>query len=86
MPKNIPELHRDERRAAHLEGDGEVVLEGIRLHRGAKERGGADNCVIVHTAELWATKDAQAVLRRDAIRIAEFVPIPELGVLVLDRS
>jgi len=32
------------------------------------------------------TRDAERVLRREAIRIAEFVGDPELGVLVLDRD
>ena len=32
------------------------------------------------------TKDAEYVLRRDAVRITEFVAVPELGVLVLDRD
>jgi len=32
------------------------------------------------------TRDAERVLRRDAIRIAEFAADPELGVLVLDRD
>jgi predicted nuclease of predicted toxin-antitoxin system len=36
----------------------------------------------------WAhpTRDAERVLRRDAIRITEFAADPELGVLVLDRD
>ena len=36
----------------------------------------------------WAhpTKDAEQLLRRQAIRITEFVADPELGVLVLDRD
>jgi predicted nuclease of predicted toxin-antitoxin system len=32
------------------------------------------------------TRDAERVLRREAIRIAEFGADPELGVLVLDRD
>ena len=32
------------------------------------------------------TRDAERVLRREAIRIAEFVGDSELGVLVLDRD
>ena len=32
------------------------------------------------------TRDAERVLRREAIRITEFVADPELGVLVLDRD
>jgi predicted nuclease of predicted toxin-antitoxin system len=32
------------------------------------------------------TADAERVLRREAIRISEFVKDPELGVLVLDRE
>ena len=32
------------------------------------------------------TADAERVLRREAIRISEFVNDPELGVLVLDRE
>ena len=32
------------------------------------------------------TRDAEHVLRRDAIRITEFDADPELGVLVLDRD
>jgi predicted nuclease of predicted toxin-antitoxin system len=32
------------------------------------------------------TRDAEMVLRREAIRITEFVADPELGVLVLDRE
>ncbi len=32
------------------------------------------------------TRDAEHVLRRDAIRITEFAADPELGVLVLDRD
>jgi predicted nuclease of predicted toxin-antitoxin system len=32
------------------------------------------------------TKDAERVLRREAIRITEFAADPELGVLVLDRD
>ena len=32
------------------------------------------------------TRDAELVLRRDAIRITEFSADPELGVLVLDRD
>jgi predicted nuclease of predicted toxin-antitoxin system len=32
------------------------------------------------------TKDAEQVLRREAIRISEFAADPELGVLVLDRD
>jgi predicted nuclease of predicted toxin-antitoxin system len=32
------------------------------------------------------TRDAEHVLRREAIRITEFVADPELGVLVLDRD
>ena len=32
------------------------------------------------------TADAERVLRREAIRISEFVDNPELGVLVLDRD
>jgi predicted nuclease of predicted toxin-antitoxin system len=32
------------------------------------------------------TADAERVLRREAIRISEFVADPELGVLVLDRD
>src|SRR5581483_10977815 len=32
------------------------------------------------------TADAERVLRREAIRITEFVDDPELGVLVLDRD
>jgi predicted nuclease of predicted toxin-antitoxin system len=32
------------------------------------------------------TKDAEHVLRRECIRIAEFAADPELGVLVLDRA
>ena len=32
------------------------------------------------------TADAERVLRREAIRIAEFVDDPEFGVLVLDRD
>lgn len=36
----------------------------------------------------WAhpTRDAEAVLRREAIRITDFAADPELGVLVLDRD
>jgi len=33
-----------------------------------------------------STKDAEQVLRRQAIRITEFAADPELGVLVLDRG
>ena len=32
------------------------------------------------------TRDAERVLRREAIRITEFLADPELGVLVLDRD
>jgi predicted nuclease of predicted toxin-antitoxin system len=32
------------------------------------------------------TRDAEQVLRREAIRITEFAADPELGVLVLDRD
>ena len=32
------------------------------------------------------TADAERVLRREAIRISEFVDDPELGVLMLDRE
>jgi len=32
------------------------------------------------------TRDAERVLRREAIRITEFASDPELGVLVLDRD
>jgi hypothetical protein len=32
------------------------------------------------------TRDAERVLRREAIRITEFAADPELGVLVLDRD
>ena len=32
------------------------------------------------------TRDAERVLRREAVRITEFVADPELGVLVLDRD
>lgn len=32
------------------------------------------------------TRDAEHVLRREAIRITEFAADPELGVLVLDRD
>jgi predicted nuclease of predicted toxin-antitoxin system len=32
------------------------------------------------------TRDAEQVLRREGIRISEFVADPELGVLVLDRD
>ena len=32
------------------------------------------------------TRDAESILRREAIRITEFVADPELGVLVLDRD
>ena len=32
------------------------------------------------------TRDAEQVLRRNAIRITEFLADPELGVLVLDRD
>jgi predicted nuclease of predicted toxin-antitoxin system len=32
------------------------------------------------------TRDAEHVLRRDAIRITDFAADPELGVLVLDRN
>jgi predicted nuclease of predicted toxin-antitoxin system len=32
------------------------------------------------------TRDAERVLRREAIRITEFLSDPELGVLVLDRD
>jgi predicted nuclease of predicted toxin-antitoxin system len=32
------------------------------------------------------TRDAEEVLRREAIRITEFASDPELGVLVLDRD
>ncbi len=32
------------------------------------------------------TRDAEQVLRREAIRITEFAADPELGVLVLDRE
>ena len=32
------------------------------------------------------TKDAELVLRRDALRITEFAADPELAVLVLDRG
>jgi predicted nuclease of predicted toxin-antitoxin system len=31
------------------------------------------------------TKDAEFVLRRDAIRLTEFAADPDLGILVLDR-
>ena len=36
----------------------------------------------------WAhpTRDAERVLRREAIRITEFAADPELAVLVLDRD
>jgi predicted nuclease of predicted toxin-antitoxin system len=36
----------------------------------------------------WAhpTRDAEQVLRREAVRITEFAADPELGVLVLDRD
>jgi predicted nuclease of predicted toxin-antitoxin system len=36
----------------------------------------------------WAhpTRDAEAVLRREAIRIANFGHDPMLGVLILDRT
>jgi len=36
----------------------------------------------------WAhpTRDAERLLRREAIRITEFAADPELGVLVLDRD
>jgi predicted nuclease of predicted toxin-antitoxin system len=36
----------------------------------------------------WAhpTRDAEHVLRREAVRITEFAADPELGVLVLDRG
>ncbi len=32
------------------------------------------------------TRDAEFVLRRDAIRLTEFAADPELGILVLDRD
>jgi predicted nuclease of predicted toxin-antitoxin system len=32
------------------------------------------------------TRDAEQVLRRDAVRITEFVADPELAVLVIDRN
>ena len=32
------------------------------------------------------TRDAEFVLRRDAIRLTEFVADPDLGILVLDRE
>jgi len=32
------------------------------------------------------TRDAESILRREAIRITEFSADPELGVLVLDRD
>ena len=32
------------------------------------------------------TKDAEHVLRREAIRITEFAADPDLGILVLDRD
>ena len=32
------------------------------------------------------TRDAEYVLRREAVRITEFAEDPELGVLVLDRN
>ena len=32
------------------------------------------------------TRDAERVLRREAIRITEFLADPELGVLILDRD
>jgi predicted nuclease of predicted toxin-antitoxin system len=32
------------------------------------------------------TRDAEQVLRREAIRITEFAADPELGILVLDRG
>jgi predicted nuclease of predicted toxin-antitoxin system len=32
------------------------------------------------------TRDAEQVLRREAVRITEFVADPEFGVLVLDRN
>lgn len=32
------------------------------------------------------TKDAEHVLRREAVRVAEFAADPELGILVLDRD
>lgn len=32
------------------------------------------------------TRDAELVLRREAVRITEFAADPELGVLVLDRE
>ena len=32
------------------------------------------------------TRDAERVLRREAVRITEFAADPELGVLVLDRD
>jgi predicted nuclease of predicted toxin-antitoxin system len=32
------------------------------------------------------TRDAERVLRRDGIRITEFLADPELGVLILDRD
>lgn len=36
----------------------------------------------------WAhpTRDAEFVLRRDAIRLTEFAADPDLGILVLDRD
>jgi predicted nuclease of predicted toxin-antitoxin system len=35
---------------------------------------------------MHATKDAERLLRREAIRVTEFAADPELGVLVLDRD
>jgi predicted nuclease of predicted toxin-antitoxin system len=32
------------------------------------------------------TRDAEFVLRRDAIRLTEFAADPDLGILVLDRN
>ncbi len=32
------------------------------------------------------TRDAEAVLRRNAVRVTEFAADPDLGVLILDRE